>query len=118
MDMERAYENCLQWLCMHLNDYLLSEGFDPCGHTLEVVKDANGGKKNQKKKEEESKQNSADEEKQVVPKEVMQLMKQYGVTCEKATLLHCAVANEKKYDDCIQTMLYNTLCQASNETKI
>jgi len=117
MDMERAYENCLQWLCVHLNEDLLPEGFDPRGRTLEVVKDANSGKKKQKKKEEESKQNSADDEKQVVPKEVTQLMKRYGVTCEEATLLHRAAANEKKYDDCIQTMLYNALCQASNETE-
>jgi len=35
--MERVYEECLQWLCIHLNEDQLPMGFDPRGRTLDVV---------------------------------------------------------------------------------
>ena len=34
---EKTYEECLQWLCVHLPEDELPEGFDPRGSTLEVV---------------------------------------------------------------------------------
>jgi RWD domain len=34
---DRAYEACLQWLLVHLNEEQLPEGFDPRGGTLDVV---------------------------------------------------------------------------------
>ena len=34
---ELVYEECLQWLCVHLEEDQLPEGFDPRGQTLEVV---------------------------------------------------------------------------------
>jgi len=32
-----CYEICLQWLCIHLNEDELPEGFDPRGRTLDVI---------------------------------------------------------------------------------
>ena len=34
---EDIYDECLQWLCVHLTEDQLPEGFDPRGSTLEVV---------------------------------------------------------------------------------
>jgi RWD domain len=34
---EKAYEGCLQWLLVHLDEAQLPEGFDPRGGTLDVV---------------------------------------------------------------------------------
>lgn len=34
---ENNYEECLQWLCVHLSEDQLPEGFDPRGSTLEIV---------------------------------------------------------------------------------
>lgn len=36
-EWEKAYEACLQWLLVHLNEDQLPEGFDPRGRTLDVV---------------------------------------------------------------------------------
>ena len=35
--MDKVYEECLQWLCVYLNEDQLPEGFDPRGRTLDVV---------------------------------------------------------------------------------
>ena len=35
---ERLYDDCLQWLCIHLDEDQLPEGFDPRGQTLEILK--------------------------------------------------------------------------------
>eukprot|EP00526_Cylindrotheca_closterium_P003295 CAMPEP_0113647716 /NCGR_PEP_ID=MMETSP0017_2-20120614/25277_1 /TAXON_ID=2856 /ORGANISM="Cylindrotheca closterium" /LENGTH=1482 /DNA_ID=CAMNT_0000559827 /DNA_START=29 /DNA_END=4477 /DNA_ORIENTATION=+ /assembly_acc=CAM_ASM_000147 len=37
---ERLYDDCLQWLCIHLDEDQLPEGFDPRGATLEIVSNA------------------------------------------------------------------------------
>ena len=37
LQWEKTYEECLQWLCVHLPEDELPEGFDPRGSTLEVV---------------------------------------------------------------------------------
>jgi len=34
---ETLYEDCLQWLCIHLDEDQLPEGFDPRGGTLDVI---------------------------------------------------------------------------------
>lgn len=42
---DALYEECLQWLCIHLNEDQLPEGFDPRGGTLDIIapdKDMNG----------------------------------------------------------------------------
>lgn len=36
-EWEHVYEDCLQWLCVHLDEDHLPEGFDPRGATLEIV---------------------------------------------------------------------------------
>jgi ATP-dependent RNA helicase DHX57 len=36
-EWEHVYEDCLQWLCVNLDEDRLPEGFDPRGQTLEVV---------------------------------------------------------------------------------
>jgi len=35
--MDKVYEECLQWLCVHLDEDQLPVGFDPRGRTLDVV---------------------------------------------------------------------------------
>lgn len=34
---ESIYDECLQWLCIHLDEDQLPEGFDPRGRTLDIV---------------------------------------------------------------------------------
>ena len=34
---DHVYDECLQWLCIHLDEHQLPEGFDPRGRTLDVV---------------------------------------------------------------------------------
>ena len=36
-EWEKQYDECLQWLCIHLEEDELPEGFDPRGQTLDVV---------------------------------------------------------------------------------
>ena len=36
-DWDSVYEECLQWLLVHLNEDQLPEGFDPRGRTLDVI---------------------------------------------------------------------------------
>lgn len=35
--MDRLYDECLQWLCVHLDEDNLPEGFDPRGGSLEII---------------------------------------------------------------------------------
>ncbi|KAL3921982.1 MAG: hypothetical protein SGILL_002453 [Bacillariaceae sp.] len=44
-EWEHVYEDCLQWLCVNLEEDQLPEGFDPRGQTLEVVSVTTGGSK-------------------------------------------------------------------------
>ena len=50
--MDRAYEETLQYLCIHLKEDQLPLGFDPRGGTLDVVSAGGIGKKNGKNKQE------------------------------------------------------------------
>ena len=36
-EWDSVYDECLQWLCIHLDENQLPEGFDPRGRTLDVV---------------------------------------------------------------------------------
>lgn len=40
------YDECLQWLCVHLPEDQLPEGFDPRGQTLEIVAAPSSGNRN------------------------------------------------------------------------
>lgn len=42
---EGLYDDCLQWLCIHLDEDQLPEGFDPRGATLEIVSNGPVAKK-------------------------------------------------------------------------
>ena len=71
---DRIYEECLQWLLVHLNEDQLPEGFDPRGRTLDVVIPVA-----------QSQQASTQ-----TPKEsdaAFHFAKQYGMTVQEASLI-------------------------------
>ena len=74
---EQLYDDCLQWLCIHLDEDQLPEGFDPRGETLEIV----GGKKasSPSERREGVKKNRNEEEEELSP-HGQALMKKYGLT--------------------------------------
>lgn len=48
---ERMYDECLQWLCIHLDENQLPEGFDPRGRMLAVVAAPSSNSQNQRDSE-------------------------------------------------------------------
>ena len=52
--MDKAYEVCLQYLCIHLREDQLPIGFDSRGGTLDVISSSSGGGSKKKKMNEQS----------------------------------------------------------------
>jgi ATP-dependent RNA helicase DHX57 len=82
--MDNVYEECLQWLCIHLNEDQLPEGFDPRGRTLDVVMPTKAVKKSQS-----NSQNEND-----TPVEVKHLTEKYGLSIVEAMLVFKATKNK------------------------
>jgi hypothetical protein len=97
--MDKVYEECLQWLCVHLNEDQLPEGFDPRGRTLDVLLPAKKSSKNDTK------------EKVTVPKEVKDLAQTYGLSIPEATLLS-ASSNNNSLDT--RSLLWKALLAAAD----
>jgi hypothetical protein len=94
---EKLYEDCLQWLCVHLEEDQLPEGFDPRGQTLDVV--AHYGAKASKS---QSSSSSSPESQRLATK--------YGLTDEDATWLF----KEAEKGGTVEEVLWNRLCQLAN----
>lgn len=96
-EWDTAYEECLQWLCIHLNEDQLPEGFDPRGRTLDVVV-AGGGSNSQKtlnKKDEKAES----------------LAKKYGISEQEA-----AQVIKQATKSSVEDELWAAFCRATNKS--
>jgi ATP-dependent RNA helicase DHX57 len=115
--MDSVYDECLQWLCVHLNEDQLPEGFDPRGRTLSVISAPKGStsklsaSENTKGKQGEV-QDPRDAHDQKMIKE---LIHQYGVTMEEATLLWKSIPKEGGNDSNVEMRdaFWKAICQAA-----
>lgn len=98
--MDKFYEESLQWLCVHLDEDQLPEGFDPRGRTLDVVKPKafKTNKLSANQGQQDSGQNSQ------VSKEVQSIVQKFGVSLEEASCLKSSGKN-------VQQEFWNALCQ-------
>ncbi len=107
--MEQSYEESLQWLCVHLDEDQLPEGFDPRGRTLDVIVNKKNGKNNNEKSSTNTGNilnNAIDEGIQIkIPEGAKSLQKDFGVSLEEAILL------SRTKDDNVTVALWTALCQ-------
>ena len=89
---EHLYDDCLQWLCVHLEEDQLPEGFNPKGQTLDVV--AHPGTK--------TKAN------QKVSLEAQEVAKRYGLSHDDASWL----LGQKETS--VEDTLWKACCQLAN----
>lgn len=91
---EDLYDDCLQWLCIHLDEDQLPEGFDPRGATLEVVSHV-GPKKSQGK--------------EGISSEAQKFASTYGLLDQDAALL----ISQKK-NNSLEDVLWAKVCELSD----
>jgi hypothetical protein len=82
---DRLYEECLQWLCIHLDEDQLPEGFDPRGGTLDVIVAGKPGGDNAKNNKTAANNNG--ESNIVVSKDISDFAAKYGITNREAELI-------------------------------
>lgn len=87
---EAIYDECLQWLCIHLDEDQLPEGFDPRGRTLDVIV----------AKESEGNARSTDSEGE-------QLAARFGLQAQEANSL---LEKAKKESVSIEETIWRTFC--------
>jgi len=105
--MDKVYEESLQWLCVHLNEDQLPEGFDPRGRTLDVVVVSKGGKPSSEEKGGEAKPKTQNK-----LKIVNQLIHGYGVTLEEARLIFTCISDGKVNGEDVKCTIWEALCNA------
>jgi ATP-dependent RNA helicase DHX57 len=92
---DSVYEECLQWLCIHLYEDQLPEGFDPRGRTLDVVVaptvKASGGRTT------------------VNDERVLALARKYGISNREAALVL-----EQSSTTTVEEVLWTTFCRAAD----
>lgn len=85
-----VYDECLQWLCIHLDEDQLPEGFDPRGRTLDVIV---AGEKSTKQTD--------------VPPAIQHLSSTYGITIPEASSLSKRVDSG---EGAVDFLLWKALC--------
>jgi ATP-dependent RNA helicase DHX57 len=121
--MDKAYEETLQYLCIHLSEDQLPMGFDPRGGTLDVVRPAAKTKSNTNEQEsKEDNSSAAPATDQKYDTSVMQFARQFGLTPKEAfTVLFTELPAEMKplsnisgSSELMQKWkLWNVLCRAA-----
>jgi hypothetical protein len=91
---ESIYDECLQWLCIHLDEDQLPEGFDPRGRTLDIV--AAPSTKSQTNRPPKTNP------------EVQALAKRFGLTPVDASFIL------KKKGASVDATIWDTFCEAAN----
>lgn len=108
---ERFYDECLQWLCVHLPEDQLPEGFDPRGQTLDVLAlgkgSSNGGTTSQKKTNVSSSGNGAPAT-ATATLEVQQLATKYGLVPADATWL---LSRASSTNESVDKVLWNRIVE-------
>jgi ATP-dependent RNA helicase DHX57 len=102
---EGLYDECLQWLCVHLNEDQLPEGFDPREQTLEVV--AHGNKTSS------SNDTSKSSKKEVLSAEAQQLASIYGLSDDDAVWLLWNAA-QKDDGSSVEVTLWKKVSELAN----
>ena len=95
---DSVYDECLQWLCIHLDEDQLPEGFDPRGRTLDVIVNQNDSKR--------TRQTAASPEAQ-------HIATKYGVSVTEAASLVKLAEN-----DSIEHVLWTALCSKADAALI
>jgi ATP-dependent RNA helicase DHX57 len=110
-EWEHVYEECLQWLCVHLDEDELPEGFDPRGSTLEVVAPSK-----MRADIAESKEKNGPESyvyNNVFPTTAVVAAK-YGITVKDALWMqHCQKDDPSKT---LETIFWDRICQLAHAT--
>jgi ATP-dependent RNA helicase DHX57 len=92
---DSIYEECLQWLCIHLDEDQLPEGFDPRGRTLDVIVARDATKLG----------NTQDDN---INQTMTPLANKYGLSTVEASIL---IGKKNKDDDTsTEQLLWNALC--------
>lgn len=92
LDVANAYEKCLQWLCIHVNEKFLPERFNPRGSNLDVIAAVP----------------AASAKNKPMSTEVLNLCKTYGVLTEEAALLLQYAKGQS-----IQSTFWNCICDVA-----
>jgi len=117
--MDKAYEETLQYLCIHLNEDQLPIGFDPRGGTLDVVRPAAKTKYATTNAGNINNTSAADDEDENYDKSVIQFARQFGLTRKEAfAVLSYELPSEVKPNSTISTSemlmqrwrFWNVLC--------
>jgi len=108
---DALYEECLQWLCIHLDEDQLPEGFDPRGGTLDVIVPTkvpanNGGSEKQPTQSDISIKNQNVE----VSPGVASFASKYGIAPLEAKLI-AEQAERKRFSP--ETILWQVLQEAA-----
>ena len=101
---DALYEECLQWLCIHLDEDQLPEGFDPRGGTLDVIVPGAVDPSSTLSGQEQG------SGKDVVGKEISEFASQYGISSKEAKLIS-ELAKANSCDP--ETMLWTALQKAA-----
>lgn len=99
---DSVYDECLQWLLIHLDEDELPEGFDPRGGTLDVVLAPTAARKNDTK-------TTVNDPKVVT--ECMPFASNYGIPVSESILIR-ETARQQKCSE--EDVLWNALLSASN----
>ena len=82
--MDKAYEETLQYLCIHLNEDQLPIGFDPRGGTLDVVRPAKSKYAINDQNRNKKNTSAADYGNDNYDRSVIHFARQFGLTCKEA----------------------------------
>jgi ATP-dependent RNA helicase DHX57 len=105
-EWERFYDECLQWLCVHLPEDQLPEGFDPRGQTLEVV--AHGGGSSGNGNTSQTKKTGSGGNAVEVSPEAKQLVVKYGLLPADATWL---LSRASSTNESVETVFWNRIVE-------
>ena len=96
--MDSVYEECLQWLCIHLDEEQLPDGFDPRGRTLDVVvagsKSKGGNKSSMATTQASLSQGARGGVSKGIAEDAFAFASKYGITDEEATLIMQSADND------------------------
>ena len=102
--MDKAYEETLQYLCIHLNEDQLPIGFDPRGGTLDVVRPAAKSKYATTNAQNSNNTSAADDDDENYDRSVIQFARQFGLTRKEAfAVLSYELPSEVKPNSTIST---------------
>ena len=108
--MDSVYEECLQWLCIHLDEDQLPEGFDPRGRTLDVV--VAGAKKKSGSNGSSSSSKQSGKSPTVAKNVVLvDFASKYGITDEEA---ECILKSAGEETEKARTILWAALNKAAS----